>query len=344
MSRIDFADAHDRRTDVRGEDGALGRPVGGAQARCAPGMSPPVAGRRRWLGAAAAAGVALCLPGRAAHALANAPILRAIPSTGETLPAIGLGSWVTFNVGNDSAARAGCTAVIREFLAAGGTLIDSSPMYGSSQEVIGAALTSLGATARVFAADKVWTSSGANGRAQIEESRRRWGVSRFALLQVHNLLGWQEHLPTLFAMKAAGLVRYVGITTSEGRRHREFVDIMARHRLDFVQASYNLVDREVEERILPLARDRGIAFIANRPFQEGALLKRLAGRPLPAWAAEIGCASWAEVALKFIVSHPAVTCAIPATSRPDHLRENMRALTGALPDAALRRRMIAAAE
>ena len=344
MSRIDFAAAHDRRTDVRGEDGALGLPVGGAQARCAPGMSPPVAGRRRWLGAAAAAGVALCLPGRAAHALANAPILRAIPSTGETLPVIGLGSWVTFNVGNDSAARAGCTAVIREFLAAGGTLIDSSPMYGSSQEVIGAALTSLGATARVFAADKVWTSSGANGRAQIEESRRRWGVSRFALLQVHNLLGWQEHLPTLFAMKAAGLVRYVGITTSEGRRHREFVDIMSRHRLDFVQASYNLVDREVEERILPLARDRGIAFIANRPFQEGVLLKRLAGRPLPAWAAEIGCASWAEVALKFIVSHPAVTCAIPATSRPDHLRENMRALTGALTDAALRQRMIAAVE
>jgi aryl-alcohol dehydrogenase-like predicted oxidoreductase len=306
--------------------------------------SLPRPARRRLLRAATASAAALCLPGVAPAAQASAANTRAIPSTGEALPVIGLGSWVTFNVGNDAAARDECTAVMREFLAAGGTLIDSSPMYGSSQEVIGAGLGRLGATARVFAAAKVWTSSGANGRAQIEQSRVRWGVPRFALLQVHNLLGWQEHLPTLLAMKAAGLVRYVGITTSEGRRHREFVEIMGRSPLDFVQASYNLVDREVEERILPLARDRGIAFIANRPFQEGALLKRLAKHPLPAWAAEVGCSNWAQVALKFVVGHPAVTCAIPATSRVAHLRENMGALSGPLPDPALRRRMVAAVE
>ncbi|MBK9675157.1 MAG: aldo/keto reductase [Betaproteobacteria bacterium] len=299
--------------------------------------------RRRLLGAAAA-GAALWLGPSSGWAQASTPITRPIPSSGEALPVVGLGSWITFNVGNDPVARDRCTGVMREFFAAGGTLIDSSPMYGSSQEVIGEGLARLGATGRVFAADKVWISSGAGGRPQIEESRRRWGVPRFALLQVHNLLAWQEHLPTLFALKAAGELRYVGITTSEGRRHREFVDVMARHPLDFVQLSYSLQEREVEERILPLARDRGIAVLANRPFQEGALLRRLGRHPLPAWAAEIDCTSWAQVALKFIVSHPAITCAIPATSRVDHVRENMAAARGRLPDAALRRRMIAAVE
>jgi diketogulonate reductase-like aldo/keto reductase len=300
--------------------------------------------RRRLLRAAVAAGAALGLRPGAGWAQAGAPITRPIPSTGEALPVIGLGSWITFNVGNDRVARDGCAAVMRQFLADGGRLIDSSPMYGSSQEVIGDGLRKLGATTRVFAADKVWISSAAKGRAQIEQSRAFWGVPRFALLQVHNLLSWQEHLPTLFAMKAAGELRYVGITTSEGRRHRDIVDIMGRHPLDFVQVTYNLYDREAEERILPLARDRGIAVIANRPFQEGALLKRLGRHPLPAWAAEIDCVNWAQLALKFIVSHPAITCAIPATSRVDHLHENMGAALGRLPDAALRRRLVAAAE
>jgi diketogulonate reductase-like aldo/keto reductase len=210
--------------------------------------------------------------------------------------------------------------------------------------VIGDGLRRLGATHRVFAADKVWTSAAAKGRAQAEASRALWGVPRFALLQVHNLLAWQDHLPMLQALKAAGQVRYVGITTSEGRRHDEFVEIMRSHRLDFVQVSYNLHDREVEARILPLAHDRGIAVIANRPFQGGALLKRVGRHPLPAWAADIDCSNWAQFALKFIVSHPAVTCAIPATSRVAHLRENMGAAYGRLPDPALRRQMVAALE
>lgn len=273
----------------------------------------------------------------AQSAAASRPLSRPIPSSGQELPLVGLGSWIAFNVGNDPPARAQCAEVMRSFFAAGGRLIDSSPMYGSSQGVIGEALEKLGTQAQVFSADKVWTSSG--GAAQIETSRRLWRVPRFELLQVHNLLAWQEQLPLLLAMKAAGRLRYVGITTSEGRRHREMEEIMRAHRIDFIQLTYNLLDREAEQRLLPLARERGIAVLANRPFREGALLRQLQRHPLPPWAREIGCASWAQIALKFIVSHPAITCAIPATSSVAHVLENMAAAAGAMPDEALRRRM-----
>ncbi|HSW22682.1 MAG TPA: aldo/keto reductase [Burkholderiaceae bacterium] len=262
-----------------------------------------------------------------------------IPATGESLPVVGLGSWITFNVGNDRAARDSCADVMRAFFEAGGRMIDSSPMYGSSQGVIGDGLARIGRAGAVFAADKVWISSGARGPAQIEESRRLWNVARFDLMQVHNLLAWQEHLPTLLQMKAAGRVRYVGITTSEGRRHREIEAVMGSQAIDFVQITYNVVDREVEARILPLARERGIAVIANRPFQEGALLRTLQRHPLPPWAAELGCDGWAQFVLKFIVSHPAVTCVIPATSSVPHVRQNLGAARGVMPDAALRERM-----
>jgi diketogulonate reductase-like aldo/keto reductase len=270
-------------------------------------------------------------------------LTRPVPASGEALPLIGLGSWITFNVGNDTVARDSCTDVMRAFFADGGRLVDSSPMYGSSQKVIGYGLARLDAP-RVFAADKVWTSSAANGPAQIAASRQAWGVPRFDLLQVHNLLAWEPHLKTLLAMKAKGELRYVGITTSEGRRHGEFERIMRAHPLDFVQVTYNILDRDVEARILPLARERGMAVIVNRPFQEGVLVKRLARHPLPGWATEIDCTSWAQVVLKFIVSHPAVTCAIPATTRVDHVRENLAAATGRMPDPAFRARMIAHVE
>jgi diketogulonate reductase-like aldo/keto reductase len=279
----------------------------------------------------------------AAFAARDAPAAasRRIPSTGEELPAVGLGSWITFNVGDDRVARDECAEVMRAFFEAGGRLIDSSPMYGSSQEVIGDGLARIGRTAQVFSADKVWTSPGARGPAQIEASRRHWKVPRFDLLQVHNLLAWDEHLPTLFAMKRAGTLRYVGITTSHGRRHRDVESIMRDHPIDFVQVTYNLRDRDVEQRILPLARERGIAVIANRPFGGGELLRALQARPLPSWAGEIGCDGWAQFSLKFIVSHPAITCAIPATSRVDHVRQNMAAAASPMPDAAMRRRMAA---
>jgi diketogulonate reductase-like aldo/keto reductase len=304
-------------------------------------LSPSVR-RRRLLQSMLAIGSGALLPAAAdaaGPAASAAPLSRPIPSTGEALPLIGLGSWVTFNVGDDPAARAACADVMRHFFAAGGRLIDSSPMYGSAQEVIGDGLRRLGKPARLFSADKVWIGSGARGPEQIETSRRHWGVAAFDLLQVHNLLAWQEHLPALFSMKAARRLRYVGITTSEGRRHADILKIMAREPIDFVQVTYNIADREVEQRILPLARERGIAVIANRPFRRGALIEALERHRLPAWAAQIDCASWAQFLLKFIVSHPAITCAIPATSNVAHVRENMQAASGNLPDAALRQRM-----
>ena len=294
--------------------------------------------RRRVLGALAAAPLlwsaqVMARPGR--------PASRAIPSSGEAIPLVGLGSWITFNVGNDRAARDASTEVMRNFFLAGGRLIDSSPMYGSAQEVIGYGLRKLGRPANLFAADKVWISDGDEGRAQIEASRRHWGVPRFDLMQVHNLVSWQDHLQTLFAMKAAGQLRYGGITTSHGPRHGDMEQIMASQPLDFVQLTYNLIDREAEQRLLPLALDRGIAVIANRPFQGGGLIRKLARHTLPSWAAEIDCTSWAQFALKFIISHPAVTCAIPATTRVDHVLENVGAATGRLPDQAMRARMAA---
>jgi len=302
---------------------------------------PDALNRRALLRSIAAAGAAAIVP---AAAQASAVLMRPIPSSGEAIPLVGLGSWITFNVGNDPPARASCAEVMRAFFAAGGRMIDSSPMYGSSQDVIGYGLGKAALAGRVFAADKVWISSGSEGREQIEQSRRKWQVNRFDLVQVHNLLNWQDHLPTLFAMKAAGQIRYVGITTSEGRRHRDIEQLMRSHPLDFVQVTYNPLDREVEARILPLARDRGIAVIVNRPFREGLLLRALARRPLPSWASDVDCKSWAQLVLKFIVAHPAVTCAIPATGNVAHVRENMAAASGPLPDAKLRERTIALVE
>jgi diketogulonate reductase-like aldo/keto reductase len=294
--------------------------------------------RRRLLGAIAAAPLLGPAMGRAQQVR---PASRAIPSSGETVPLVGLGSWITFNVGHDRVARDASAEVMRNFFLAGGRLIDSSPMYGSAQEVIGYGLKKFGRPADLFAADKVWISDGEAGRAQMEASRRLWGIPRFDLMQVHNLLSWQAHLSTLFAMKAAGQLRYVGITTSHGRRHGDMAQIMASQPIDFVQLTYNLVDREVEQRLLPLARERGIAVIVNRPFQQGSLIRRLERHPLPPWAAEIDCSSWAQFALKFAISHPAVTCAIPATTRVDHVLENIGAATGRLPDQAMRARMAA---
>ncbi len=267
------------------------------------------------------------------------PLTRPIPASGETLPVIGMGSWITFDVGGDQAARDQRVEVLRAFFDAGGAMIDSSPMYGTSEEVIGDALARLDDKATLFSATKVWTPSARRGPEQMEASRRLWGVERFDLLQVHNLVEWEGHLETLKAWKAAGRVRYLGLTTSHGRRHAALERLMTTEPLDFVQFTYNLVDREAERRLLPLAAERGLAVIINRPFRRGALFDAFGRKPLPAWASEIDCANWAQFFLKFVVSHPAVTCAIPATSRVDHMRENMGAAYGRLPDPKLRQRM-----
>lgn len=318
---------------VRAGAGAVGGPMRPRRLR------QPIS-RRAFIAAAAA--VVAAVPGErlaASSGGAGPPLTRAIPSTGERLPAVGLGTWITFNIGDDATAQKQRTEVLRAFFAAGGGMIDSSPMYGSSHAVIGRAFRELGQPAGLFAADKVWTPFA--GEAQIEQTRRLWGVARFDLLQVHNLLAWETHLPALRAMKTEGKLRYIGITTSEGRRHGEFERVMRQEPLDFAQFSYNVLDREAEARLLPLAQDRDIAVIVNRPFRQGALTAALEPHPLPGWAAEIGCNSWAQALLKFVLSHPGVTCAIPATSRVDHVLENMAAAREPLPDAALRARMIA---
>jgi diketogulonate reductase-like aldo/keto reductase len=290
--------------------------------------------RRSLLKAAAALGA---LPALGAAA-GDAPLTRAVPSSGERIPAIGLGTWITFDV-TDAPGRETRAAILRAFFESGGRLVDSSPMYGSSEETIGVGLDRIGRPPALFSASKVWTVGGLAGRRQMERSRTLWKVPRFDLMQVHNFLDWDVHLPTLKAMKAEGRLRYVGVTTSHGRRHDLGEELIQRERLDFFQVTYNLADREAEQRLLPLAAERGTAVIINRPFDGGAQFGRMKGKALPGWAAEIGATTWATVFLKWIVAHPAVTVAIPATSQLTHRRENMAALQGPLPDAALRKRI-----
>jgi diketogulonate reductase-like aldo/keto reductase len=250
-----------------------------------------------------------------------------------------MGSYITFDIGDDPALTAQRTEVLRAFFAAGGTLIDSSPMYDTAEAALGRCLQNL-PQPPVFAATKIWHWLEAGGAEQMRRSFDLWQLPQLDLLQVHNLLSWHTQLQTIREARDAGRVRYVGITTSHGRRHDELVDLMRKEPLDFVQVTYNILDREVEEEILPLAADRGIAVIVNRPFRRGGLIDRFEDKPLPAWAFEINCRTWPQFLLAFIVSHPAVTCAIPATSRVEHMIENMAVLSGPLPDAAMRRAMI----
>ena len=288
------------------------------------------------LGALAAAGLGA---GRG-NAQPGPMLTKPIPATGERLPVIGMGSWLTFDVGDDAALRAARVEVLRAFFRAGGGMIDSSPMYGSSEAVIGHCLRRLPDTGGLFSATKVWTVLQSLGIRQMAESERLWAPEAgFDLMQVHNLLDWEAHLETLAAWKAQGRVRYVGVTTSHGRRHPDMAAIMAHQPVDFVQFTYNILNRRAERMLLPLAAERGLAVIVNRPFERGRLIERFQRHPLPGWAAEIDCANWPQFLLKFAVSHPAVTCAIPATSRVDHMVENMGAAYGRLPDADMRARM-----
>ena len=300
--------------------------------------------RRALLAGGASAALTALLPKIGSAARSPATSMRTIPSSGAQIPAVGLGSWVTFNVGDSSVLRAQCAEVMGAFFKAGGKMIDSSPMYGSAQGVIGDGLRTLGRTGTVFSADKVWISDTDDGPDQIAESRALWQVPKFDLLQVHNLVGWEGHLQTLFEMKRSGRLSYVGITTSHGRRHNDLAEIMAREPIDFVQLTYNVQDRAAADRLLPLAQDRGIAVIVNRPFRRGGLTRPLEGQPLPDWAGEVRADTWAQLLLKFILAHPAVTTAIPATTKPHHAVENLEASTGPMLDADLSRRLIAQVE
>src|SRR5215831_4591657 len=291
----------------------------------------PAKPRRRFIAALAA--MAAAPSWRLAMAEDRAPITRAIPASGETLPAIGVGSWLTFGVHPDPAEEGPLIPVLRTFFERGGAMIDSSPMYGSSEAVIGDMLRQTPRHERLFAATKIWIIGQSLGRWQLEQSRNYWRVPKFDLVHIHNMLDWQTHLETLKEMKAAGRVRYIGITTSHGRRHAEMEQALTRERFDFVQFTYNFADRSVEQRLLPLAAERRIAVVINRPFDGGDLFSVVEKRTLPPWAREFDCANWAQFFLKFVISHPAVTCAIPATSQTAHMIENMGALYGRLPNA-----------
>lgn len=277
-------------------------------------------------------------------AAARTKLAKPIPVSGELLPAVGMGTWITFNVGPVPALRDQRAEVLRRFFEHGGGMVDSSPMYGTAEDVLGHCFRKLGNTEGLFSASKVWTRSTEEGPEQLSYSFRLWGIDRFGLMQVHNLVNWEAHLPMLADRKREGRIRYVGLTTSHGSRHGEMAKIMADDAVDFIQLTYNIIDREAEDRLLPMAADLGKAVIANRPFRRGALINNLKGKPLPEWAAELGIRNWPQYLLKFIISHPAITCAIPATSQVAHMDENMRAMEGPMPDAAMRQRMIAYVE
>ena len=273
----------------------------------------------------------------------EAIISRPIPSSSERLPVIGLGTWQTFDVGSSASARAPLREVLHAFAAAGGRVIDSSPMYGNSELVAGDLMATLGIRPKLFIATKVWTRGKARGIEQMEESMRKLRAQPIDLMQVHNLVDVETHLETLAEWERAGRVRYVGVTHYTAGAHDALVRVMQTRQVDFVQVNYSVGERDAERRVLPVARDRGVAVIANRPFAAGDLFRRVRSRPLPVWASEIDCESWAQILLKFVVSHPSITCAIPATSQVEHLRDNMRAAFGRLPDEALRRRIVAEA-
>ncbi len=296
--------------------------------------------RRQFLQSSGAAALIYGLAPAPVGAMEPGVIKKTIPSSGEQLSVIGLGTSRTFDVDSSNAAQSPLVAVMQAFFDQGGQLIDSSPMYGSAEAVTGSLLQTVSNKSGLFTATKVWTNGKNEGIRQMQQSMQRLGVDQIDLMQIHNLRDWRTHIATLQDWKAQGKIRYLGITTSHGRYHAELETILQQQTLDFVQFSYNIEDRSVEQRLLPLARERGIATLINRPYQRGSLFRQVKGKPLPAWAADIDCASWGQFFLKFIASHPAVTCIIPATSKLKHMVDNMAAGYGRLPDESMRQRMI----
>jgi diketogulonate reductase-like aldo/keto reductase len=264
---------------------------------------------------------------------------RKIPSSGEPVPVIGMGSSNTFDVPDDDPGIPALREVLGTLAAAGGRVIDSSPMYGRAESVLGRLMGEVAPSPPFWVATKVWTRGREAGARQIEASFERLGVRRLDLLQIHNLLDWREHLPTVRALVEAGRVRHSGITHYRADAHAELERVLREERFDWVQVNYSIGEREADARLLPFCRERGIAVMANRPFADGEMFARVRGKPLPPWTAEFGCSSWAQFFLKYVVSHPAVTCVIPATSKPANMRDNCAAGVEPLPDEKQRARM-----
>jgi len=269
---------------------------------------------------------------------------RPVPRTGELLPVIGLGTWQTFDVGASESGRVPLLEVLRELVRHGASVVDSSPMYGQSESVVGALAAELGIRDKLFLATKVWTSGRDAGIRQMDQSFRRLRTQRMDLMQVHNLVDWRTHLETLRRWKEQGRIRYIGVTHYTESAYGELARVLETAELDFVQLNYSLAERVAERRLLPLAAERRIAVLVNRPFAQASLFGAVRGKPLPSWAKEIGCATWAQFFLKFVISHPAVTCAIPGTSKVRHLMDNLQAGLEPLPDAATRVRMARAVD
>lgn len=297
-------------------------------------------GRRRFLASAFGALTVPLIGLQSARANSNQMIRRPIPNKGITIPAIGMGTWITFNVGKNKSLRRNRLEVLKTFFELGGGLVDSSPMYGSSQEVIGWCLENVPDRQNLVSATKVWTPSGGSSNKQIAQAQSLWGIDKFDVMQIHNLVDWQEHLKSLRRAKEEGRIGCIGVTTSHGSRHAELEKIMRNEPIDFVQFTYNILDRQAENRLLPLARERGIAVIINRPFRGGDLFRRFEGKPFAGFAKDFGCEDWAQFFLKFVLSQPAVTCAIPATSNVGHMRQNMAAMYGDIPSPSDRDRMV----
>ena len=296
--------------------------------------------RRQLLKAAAALTAAFELAPGTLMALAREPVKKTIAVSGEKLTLMGVGSSRTFDVPLSGIAGTELVAVMQAFFDNGGQCVDSSPMYGNAETVIGTLLERVRDTGGLFAATKVWTDGRQSGIDQMNASMAKMGVKVMDLMQIHNLRDWRTHLPTLREWKQQGKIRYTGITTSHGRAHAELAQVLKQEQFDFVQFTYNIEDRMAEQTLFPIVRERGIATLINVPFQRGSLFRKVKGRALPDWAAEFDCASWGQFFLKFIGSHPDVTCIIPATTRTKHMVDNMAAGFGRLPDAAMRKRMI----
>jgi aryl-alcohol dehydrogenase-like predicted oxidoreductase len=271
---------------------------------------------------------------------ASSATRESVPAKGKVprLYPIGLGTWQTFDVGSSDAERKALEQVLALFVELGGTVVDSSPMYGRSESVLGDLAVRLGVRDKLFVATKVWTTGRASGIAQMEDSERKLR-GKVDLMQVHNLQDADTHLETLQRWKSEGRIRFIGVTHYHAGAHDEVAEYVRRGGIDFIQINYSLAEREAERRLLPLARERGVSVLVNRPFGAGSLFRETRGKPVPAFARELECTSWAELFLKFVISHPAVTCAIPATSKPEHLRQNMNAGRGPLPDEAMRKRI-----
>jgi len=288
----------------------------------------------------AAAASVLPVLARMPAAAAATPNKRDVPSSGEQIPVMGMGSSRTFSSdpGNDERGR--LKDVLQVFFDNGGAVVDTSPMYGEAERLLGELIQGVRGHEALFAATKVWTYGRESGIEQMQQSMELMNVDRFDLIQIHNLRDWRVHVETLKQWKAEGKVRYFGITTSHGRSHGDLLAALNSEAFDFVQFTYSIASREAEERLLPLARDRGIATLINRPFERGELFSKVKGKPLPDWADEIDCASWGQYFLKFCLGHDAVTCLIPATSKPHHMADNMAAGFGRLPEPDMQRRML----